>query len=159
MTKITMDALSETAKLSIQNKESFMIEKAKRVEQCKQMFANKCDELRTIYFDENKENSIVCSVKRAVLKHGGKWKNVDLYMNFEISHFCNWNKFVPYKADTYGKNYNARPSSCLNAFLLDCKSKGYLENIDFEVWGNRKFTVKFTIKLVNKEKKQIDEAE
>ena len=56
-----------------------------------------------------------------------------------------WDKFVPYKADEYSRNFNARPATCLKMFLERTKELEYLPNISFEVWGNKKFTVKFTL--------------
>ena len=151
-----MESLRAVADESKKTRDEFMKAKAKRIEECKMKFTTKCKELRDWYFDDTNEDGIVRSVNRAIEKYGGRGRDVDLYMNFRRPDFCGWNKFVPFQPDQYGNNYNARPSSCLKLFLDDCKEKGYLENIEYDVWGNRKFTVKFTICIIGYDKEKVD---
>ena len=130
-----------------QHNDSYLKEKEQRIQACIKQFNDKCETLIAKYFDENNPKSINRSLERAAERHGAKNGKVELYMNFERSDFQDWSKFVPYKRDEYGRNYNARPASCLNLFLQRAQYLNYLPNITFDVWGNQKFTVKFTMDL------------
>ena len=121
--------------------------KKERVQKCIDQFNATCDKLNEKYFDDKNKFSINQSLSRACMKAKDS-SCVELYMNFDMNDFCKWHRFVPYKADEYGRNYNARPSSCLNMYLTRCKQDGWLPpNLTFDVWGNKKFTVKFTLKF------------
>lgn len=118
--------------------------KEQRIAEHIKTFNKKCDVLILKYFDKDHLSSINSSFERAVRK-SGNLNQVNMYMNFDRDDFKGWNKFVPYKADEYGNNYNARPASCLRLFLEYAKNQGYLPQISFDVWGNKKFTVHFIL--------------
>lgn len=145
MSTINVETLRELAKDSEKDFQEFKAKKELRRQEHIKTFNNKCDELNQKYFDENDPKSINCSFARAVKKSSSS--EVNLYMNFVHADFCGWAKFVPFKADEYGNNYNARPASCLRLYLERAKELGYLPNITFDVWGNKKFTVHFKLQL------------
>lgn len=147
MSAVNIETLRASAKEGAKNNEEYMKKKEMRIEECKKQLNEKLEECVKKYFDDENKFSINSSLDRACKKNGHR-NEVELYMNFDRQDFVEWNKFVPFKADKYGKNYNARPSTCLHMFLTYSHEQGYLpENISFDVWGNKKFTVKFTISL------------
>lgn len=120
-------------------------EKAERIESRKKELNAKMDELILKYFDEDDEYSVNSSLKRAFAKTDTESKEIVFYMNFNREDFTGWSRFVPYKADN-GYNMNARPTECCNRFLKYSQENGYLpKNVQFEVWKNKKFTIKFAI--------------
>ena len=146
MSSVNVTALFASAQQSKATYTARKEEKSIRVQECIKQFNEKCDTLIKKYFDEDDEYSINKSLERAVAK-SGRTDAVDLHMNFNRDDFTGWHKFVPFQADEFGRNYNARPASCLNLFLARAKHLGYLPQISFVVWGNRKFTVKFTLRF------------
>lgn len=144
MSTIDVASLREMMKSKCMSRDK--IAKEERVKECIKTFNDKCDTLIAKYFDETNDKSINASMERAV-KKSTDFSDIDLYMNFERDDFRGWAKFVPFLKDEYGRNYNARPASCLRLFLERAKDIGYLPNISFEVWGNKKFTVKFTLHI------------
>lgn len=144
MSSINVNALLKEAQQSRQNYEKYRERKYEKIQNCKTMFNEKCDKLILKYFDVENPYSINSSLLRAV-KKSGNTDVVHLYMNFQKNDFKNWEKFVPFKADEFGRNFNARPASCLKLFLDRAKELGYLPQISFSVWGNANFTVKFTL--------------
>ena len=146
MSSVNVTALFAFAQQSKATYNANKEQKSIRVKECIDRFNKKCDTLIKKYFNEDDEYSINKSLERAVAK-SGRTDTVDLHMNFDRDDFIGWHKFVPFQADEYGRNYNARPASCLNLFLARAKHLGYLPQISFVVWGNRKFTVKFTLRF------------
>lgn len=122
-------------------------EKADRVELRKKELHDKMDDLILKYFDENNEYSVNNSLKRAFAKSDEESKEIVFYMNFDRQDFLRWSRFVPYKADPEtGYNMNARATECCNRFLKYSQQKEYLpSNVEFDVWKNKKFTIKFKI--------------
>ena len=142
---IDFDKLSLMHKEACEKKAMQIRNKTEKIEQHKRTLDQKCDELYHKYCDDENPRSINRSLEKQV-KHSGNSDVVDLHMNFNIEDFKGWNKFVPFKDDGNGRNYNARPANCLGYFLQKMKDKKHLpENLDFDVWGNKKFTVKFTL--------------
>lgn len=150
MSSINVNALLQSAEESQKSRENYVAQKSVRIKECIQKFNKQCDDLIFKYFDDNDDQSINRSLERAV-KKSGNTDRVDLYMNFDREDFKGWAKFVPFKADEYGRNYNARPATCLSLFLQRAKHLGYLPKISFDVWGNKKFTVKFTLDFNEKD--------
>lgn len=146
MTSVNVTALFASAQQSKATYTAQKEQKSIRVQDCINKFNERCDILIKKYFNENDEYSINKSLQRAVAK-SGRTDVVELHMNFNRDDFTGWHKFVPFQADEFGRNYNARPASCLNLFLARAKHLGYLPQISFFVWGNRKFTVKFTLRF------------
>ena len=145
MSKIDAKSLYKSAQKGAENQEEYRKRKEERVQKCIDKFNEKCDTLHKKYFDDSNRFSINQSLNRACLKSTNS-SSVKLYMNFDREDFCNWHRFVPFKADEYGRNYNARPSTCLFLYLTRAKEQKFLpENIIFDVWGNKKFTVEFTL--------------
>lgn len=146
MSSVNVKALYVSAQESQQRSIAKKEEKASRIEECIRMFNEKCDILIKKYFDEHNYYSINNSLARTVAK-SGRTDTVNLHMNFDRNDFVGWYKFVPFQADEHGRNYNARPASCLRLFLDRAKYLGYLPQISYVVWGNQKFTVKFTLQF------------
>lgn len=147
MSKIDAKSLYNSTKKGVQDQEDYGKRKQERIQNCIDKFNDTCETLNKKYFDAKNNFSINQSLNRACLKAKDA-STVKLFMNFDRDDFCNWHRFVPFKADQYGRNYNARPSTCLAMYLTRAKDQGWLpENIFFEVWGNKKFTVEFTVKF------------
>ena len=144
MSTLNIDELFAKASDSHKSKEKYNDTKQLRIAEHIKTFNSKCNTLISKYFDKNNSSSINSSFERAVRK-SGSLDQVNMYMNFDRDDFKGWNKFVPYKADEYGNNYNARPATCLKLFLEYAKNLGFLPQISFEVWGNKKFTVHFVL--------------
>ena len=123
-------------------------EKEERIEARKKELYEKMDSLLLKYFDESNDYSVNNSLKRAFAKSDIESKEIVFYMNFDRQDFLGWSRFVPYKADPdNGHNINGRATECCNRFLKYSQEKEFLpRNVDFDVWKNKKFTVKFTIK-------------
>ncbi len=155
MSKIDAQSLFKSAQKGAEEQEKYKQRKQARIQQCIEKFNGTCDNLNKKYFDPSNKFSINQSLDRACRQTRDS-STVKLYMNFDRDDFCNWHRFVPFKADEFGRNYNARPASCLAMYLTRAKDQGWLpENITFNVWGNKKFTVEFTAKFVDK---AIDQA-
>jgi len=143
--KIDMQKLHRAAQEGTSNQEERFKKKQERIQECIKQFDSKCDSLHEKYFDNQNSYSIPSSLLRACKRGANDKGEIDLYMNFDRNDFLNWHKFVPFKADEFGKNYNARPSTCLHLYLTRAKKQGYLDDdIKFDVWGNKKFTVHFS---------------
>ena len=113
----------------------------------KKQLYDKIQSLHKIYFADDNKFSVTKTLMRAA-QYNKDPKQVKAYMNFNIKDFFDWGKFVPFLEDDYGKNYNARPVNCLNRYLRTAQEEGYLPDyVKFEAWGNKKFTVVFTIEL------------
>lgn len=148
MSKVDMNSLHVVAKEATSNQEEKAKKKQERVQACIKQFNDKCDSLHEKYFDEKNSFSVPSSLVRACKRGANDKGEIELYMNFERNDFVNWHKFVPFKADEYGKNYNARPSTCLRLYLTRAQEQEYLDKeIKFDVWGNKKFTVKFSFSV------------
>lgn len=140
MSKISIEDLKKV------RTSEFYEEKCKRIAIRKEELDRKLQSLITKYFDENDTSSIFSSVKRACKNSKNDGSAIEFYMNLNRNDFVKWSKFVPFKADENGYNTNAKPTECCKRFLLHAKEDGYLpQNIEFEVWKNQKFTVKFTM--------------
>mgnify|MGYP001171589412 CR=1 FL=1 len=151
MSKIDISSLRNTAQSGAENRDEYMRKKKIRIEECVKVFNQKISDLHLLYFDDNNKFSINKSLERACKKAYNP-DYVELYMNFNISDFSGWGKFVPFQPDQYGKNLNARPANCLRMYLTRAQADGYLpSNIKFDVWGNKSFTVKFTIDFKDEE--------
>ena len=157
MSAINVKALHASAQKSKETYTAKKEHKSIRVKECIEHFNERCDVLIKKYFNEEDEYSVNASLARAVAK-SGRTDAVDLHMNFTRSDFCGWHKFVPFQADEFGRNYNARPATCLKLFLERAKHLGYLPQISFVVWGNQKFTVKFTIRFDENNLSDISDA-
>lgn len=143
MSKISMSVLKEMRSTE------FNDEKQKKIEARKMELTSKMDGLLQKYFDPTDEYSVYSSIQRAVKRSSTDAKEIEFYMNFTKEDFFHWHKFVPYKADENGFNLNAKYTECCKRFLKYAKDKEYLpDNIQFDVWTNKKFTVKFTIKNI-----------
>ena len=122
-------------------------DKAPIIEMRKKQLYDKIQSLHEIYFADDNKFSVTKTLMRAA-QFNKDPKQVKAYMNFNIKDFFDWGKFVPFLEDDYGKNYNARPVNCLNRYLKAAQEEGYLPDyVKFEAWGNKKFTVVFTIEL------------
>ena len=147
---ISTDNLRQMATQALTT-DDFRTKKEERVQKCQAKLRAKVNELHTIYFNENDSYSIPNSLNRAA-KSNRDPTCIKLYMNFNMQNFCGWGSFVPYMCDEYGKNYHARPVNCLKRYLDTAKEDGLLPNeIEFEVWGNKKFTAVFTLSLLQNE--------
>lgn len=125
-------------------------EKEARKEIRKQQLLEKMESLILKYFDPGNEKSVSRSIERAYARNNKNSKDIVLFINFDRDDFLRWSKFVPFKPDPLnGFNMNARATECCHRFLMYSKEKQHLPfNIEFDVWKNKKFTVKFTIKNV-----------
>ena len=141
MSKIKLEDLKKAAF----EKDTPSDEKMQRIAECKKKLQLKLDEMVQKYFDPNWNFSINNSLMRGCQRNDGA-SSFDVYMNFDRADFSGWNTFVPYKADQNGNNYNARPPNCIRRFLEYAQENLFLPgNITFNVWGNLKCTVVFTI--------------
>lgn len=120
---------------------------AARIQAKKDELEQKCVSLDAVLMNPNDPRSLYSAVKRAA-KYADKDGKKEFFINFDRDMFCKWNRFVPFKPDANGFNYNARPASCLKLYLDRCKAKEMLPpGLTYDVWGNRKFTVKFYLDL------------
>ena len=154
---INITELRKLALESKQTKEERDSKKQLAIQKCKDKLENTCKELDKKLFDKEDYYSIPHSFTRACSRNGITNK-LDVYINFNIKDFSGWNKFVPYENDGNGRNIHARPANCLKRYLTRAQCNGMLpKNIDFDVWGNKKFTVKFTIHFDSEEDAYDDE--
>tara|TARA_B100000482_G_scaffold191076_1_gene175458 strand:+ start:850 stop:1344 length:495 start_codon:yes stop_codon:yes gene_type:complete len=159
-----MKSLYVAAQEATSNQAEKSKKKQERIQACIKRFNAKCDELNEEYFDNENPYSIPSSLLRACKKGANEQGEIELHMNFKRDKFTKWHAFVPFEADEYGYNYNARPSSCLRLYLTRAQEQGYLNNnIKFKVWGNEKFTVYFSFNLqnvefINEEEKKKEES-
>ena len=129
------------------------------IEMRKKQLHDKIQSLHTTYFAEDNKFSVTNTLMRAAQNNKDPRK-VQAYMNFNIKDFFDWGKFVPFEPDEYGKNYNARPVNCLNRYLKAAQEEGYLPDyVKFEPWGNKKFTVVFTIELPEVDESDYEDKE
>jgi hypothetical protein len=143
MSKINMELLKKAAYSKTEAEDQ---EKMERVAACKKKEQEKLDSLIAKYFDAEWEYSINNSLMRVCERSTGDKNSINLYMNFDRKDFVGWNAFVPFKPDDWGQNYNARAPNCIRRFLEYAQLIDMLPgNITFEVWGNFKCTVVFTI--------------
>lgn len=154
MSKINMELLKKAAFSKLEAEDP---EKIERIALCKKKEKEKLDSLIKKYFDQEWEYSINNSLMRVCEKSTGEQNSINLYMNFDRKDFVGWNSFVPFKADDWGQNFNARAPNCIRRFLEHAQLIDMLPgNITFEVWGNLKCTVVFTI-MFDGEEAEVEE--
>lgn len=155
MSKINIELLKKVAYSKCEEAED--TEKMERVAVCKKKEQEKLKSLIEKYFDEEWEYSINNSLLRVCEKSKGDKNSIKLYMNFDRKDFVGWNAFVPFKPDDWGQNYNARAPNCIRRFLEHAQLIDMLPgNITFEVWGNMKCTVVFTILFDGEEVEEVE---
>lgn len=156
---IDITILKAAAERSIKCYQDVSKMKESKINMRKKQLNEKFNEMTTKYFNDNWYYGIPQSLLRACGRASDEG-NIKLYMNFERKDFCNWNRFVPYEADEYGKNLNARPANCLKIWLQHCKDNGLLsDNISFNVWGNKKFTVLFNVTFTTETNSETENIE